>query len=87
MIKCLICGIEYSHERKICHNCESQAIISGLVQNESNNLDWTIDKFLAENNRVFKNVNSINLKNDSDFFSSHNLLIDPRKVNHFLIYE
>ena len=87
MIKCLICGIEYTYQRKICHKCESQAIISGLVQNESPNLDWTIDKFLAVNNRVFRTVKGVNSKSNPDFFNSHILLIQPRKMNNFLIYE
>ena len=54
-LKCLFCGNEYHHDRKICQLCEDYSIHSELTSNDENNGKWRCDKFLELNTIVFGN--------------------------------
>lgn len=53
MLKCPLCGKEYLHDMKVCHNCESTANNSLNHRYESNTNKWRCDNFLEVSNIAF----------------------------------
>ncbi|MFX0178205.1 MAG: hypothetical protein ACFE85_18455 [Candidatus Hodarchaeota archaeon] len=54
MLKCPICGKEYSYEGKICLECEDRSLYSGLVKKENlKDYTWNCAIFLDEYKSIF----------------------------------
>jgi len=53
-LKCPLCGVKYSYDRKICHTCEETAINSNLAsQDGRHDNKWRCDNFLEVNCLAF----------------------------------
>ncbi len=73
MLKCPICGKDYSYDRKICLECEEYSINSGLVEQEEGTFHaWNCAIFSKSNNLVFGTGKSLITKismNGSAYFT------------------
>jgi hypothetical protein len=54
MLKCPICGEEYSYEGKICLECEKRSLYSGLAKKEDlKDYTWNCAIFLDDYKSIF----------------------------------
>ena len=53
LLKCKLCGAEYSYDSEICHACEEKAINSNLRSQDGDHHKWRCDTFLESNRLAF----------------------------------
>jgi len=103
MIRCPVCGKEYSYGRKLCHTCRDHVVSCGVVfSNEKRrSYGWNCmtasmydDKFCLPEEEVFESYSVCELQepnlyewNCESSPKLRNVPVDDKKTNFVLVYE